>query len=38
MRAEINFMHLLANAYSQELSKQTFLHLLPAIRRQELQL
>lgn len=28
-RAEINFMHLLANAYYQELSKQTFAHLLP---------
>lgn len=27
-RAEINFMHLLANAYYQELSKQTFAHLL----------
>lgn len=27
-RAEINFMHLLANAYYQEPSKQTFAHLL----------
>lgn len=27
-RAEINFMHLLANAYYQELHKQTFAHLL----------